>query len=116
MLSVLCIWKKTFFSLCPTQVGSIEDTNQIFGLSKTEPGITFMFAPFDGILGLGYPSIAASGATPVFDNMWNEGLVSQDLFSVYLSSYVGYSGPYQTEHFHNTHKRTASGTVRKQHS
>nr|XP_051689147.1 pepsin II-4 [Oryctolagus cuniculus] len=73
-------------SVPPTQVGSIEDTNQIFGLSKTEPGLTFLFAPFDGILGLGYPSISASDATPVFDNMWNEGLVSQDLFSVYLSS------------------------------
>ncbi|XP_040837825.1 pepsin II-4-like [Ochotona curzoniae] len=68
------------------KVGSIEDTHQIFGLSETEPGTTFMFAPFDGILGLGYPSISSSGATPVFDNMWNEGLLSQDLFSVYLSS------------------------------
>ncbi|XP_062053824.1 pepsin II-1 [Lepus europaeus] len=68
------------------KVGNIEDTNQIFGLSKTEPGITFLVAPFDGILGLGYPSISASDATPVFDNMWNQGLVSQDLFSVYLSS------------------------------
>ncbi|XP_069907359.1 pepsin-3-like [Oryctolagus cuniculus] len=67
-------------------VGSIEDTNQIFGLSETEPGSFLYYAPFDGILGLAYPSISASDATPVFDNMWNEGLVSQDLFSVYLSS------------------------------
>ncbi|XP_055987661.1 pepsin A [Sorex fumeus] len=68
------------------QVAGITDTNQIFGLSKTEPGSFLYYSPFDGILGLAYPSIASSGATPVFDNMWNQGLVSQDLFSVYLSS------------------------------
>lgn len=68
------------------QVGGITDTNQIFGLSQTEPGSFLYYAPFDGILGLAYPSIASSGATPVFDNIWNQGLVSQDLFSVYLSS------------------------------
>uniref|UniRef100_A0A8C4Y0T6 pepsin A n=1 Tax=Gopherus evgoodei TaxID=1825980 RepID=A0A8C4Y0T6_9SAUR len=68
------------------QVGGIEDTNQIFGLSETEPGSFFYYAPFDGILGLAFPSISSSGATPVFDNMMNEGLVSEDLFSVYLSS------------------------------
>ncbi|XP_039393856.1 pepsin A-like isoform X2 [Mauremys reevesii] len=68
------------------RVGGIVDTNQIFGLSETEPGSTFYYAPFDGILGLAFPSIASSGATPVFDNIMNEGLVSQDLFSVYLSS------------------------------
>uniref|UniRef100_A0A7N9CXM6 pepsin A n=1 Tax=Macaca fascicularis TaxID=9541 RepID=A0A7N9CXM6_MACFA len=67
------------------QVGGISDTNQIFGLSETEPGSFLYYAPFDGILGLAYPSISSSGATPVFDNIWDQGLVSQDLFSVYLS-------------------------------
>ncbi|KAK2100377.1 hypothetical protein P7K49_021725 [Saguinus oedipus] len=68
------------------QVGGIADTNQIFGLSETEPGSFLYYSPFDGILGLAYPSISSSGATPVFDNIWNQDLVSQDLFSVYLSS------------------------------
>ncbi|XP_072841605.2 pepsin A isoform X2 [Pogona vitticeps] len=68
------------------QVGGITVTNQIFGLSETEPGSFLYYSPFDGILGLAYPSISSSGATPVFDNMMSEGLVSQDLFSVYLSS------------------------------
>ncbi|CDQ86683.1 unnamed protein product [Oncorhynchus mykiss] len=35
--------------------------------------------------GPGFPNLAASGATPVFDNMMSQGLVSQNLFSVYLS-------------------------------
>ncbi|KAM6466301.1 pepsin A-like [Liasis olivaceus] len=68
------------------QVGSIQVTKQIFGLSETEPGSFLYYSPFDGILGLAYPGLSASGATPVFDNMMSEGLVSQDLFSVYLSS------------------------------
>nr|XP_044606073.1 pepsin A-like [Equus asinus] len=68
------------------RVGGIEDTNQIFGLSESEPSSFLYYAPFDGILGLAYPSISSSGATPVFDNIWDQGLISQDLFSVYLSS------------------------------
>uniref|UniRef100_A0A7N9D6C2 pepsin A n=1 Tax=Macaca fascicularis TaxID=9541 RepID=A0A7N9D6C2_MACFA len=74
------------------QVGGISDTNQIFGLSETEPGSFLYYAPFDGILGLAYPSISSSGATPVFDNIWDQGLVSQDLFSVYLSCNDDQSG------------------------
>uniref|UniRef100_A0A8C4X564 pepsin A n=1 Tax=Erpetoichthys calabaricus TaxID=27687 RepID=A0A8C4X564_ERPCA len=66
-------------------IGSIVDTNQMFGLSEDEPGSTFYYAEFDGILGLAYPSISASDATPVFDNMMNKGLITQDLFSFYLS-------------------------------
>ncbi|XP_058383375.1 pepsin II-2/3-like [Diceros bicornis minor] len=68
------------------KVGGIEDTNQIFGLSEKEPSLSLLLAPFDGILGLAYPSISASDATPVFDNIWDQGLISEDLFSVYLSS------------------------------
>ncbi|NXJ85992.1 PEPA protein, partial [Trogon melanurus] len=66
-------------------VAGISITNQIFGLAETEPGDFFYYCPFDGILGLAFPSISSSGATPVFDNMMSEDLVSQDLFSVYLS-------------------------------
>ncbi|XP_042688199.1 pepsin A-5 [Centrocercus urophasianus] len=66
-------------------VSSIDVENQIFGLSESEPGYFFYYCNFDGILGLAFPSISSSGATPVFDNMMNRHLVSQDLFSVYLS-------------------------------
>ncbi|KAM9605977.1 LOW QUALITY PROTEIN: pepsin A-5 [Morphnus guianensis] len=67
------------------QVAAIDVVNQIFGLAETEPGDFFYYSPFDGILGLAFPSISSSGATPVFDNMMSEGLVAKDLFSVYLS-------------------------------
>ncbi|KFQ90889.1 Pepsin A, partial [Nipponia nippon] len=75
-----------FLGYDTVRVAGIDVVNQIFGLSETEPGYFFYYAPFDGILGLAYPSIASSGATPVFDNMMLEDLVSSDLFSVYLSN------------------------------
>ncbi|XP_016071374.1 PREDICTED: cathepsin E [Miniopterus natalensis] len=59
---------------------------QQFGESVTEPGQTFVNAEFDGILGLGYPSLAVGGVTPVFDNMMAQNLVDVPMFSVYMSS------------------------------
>ncbi|CAM4565664.1 unnamed protein product [Lepidochelys olivacea] len=47
-------------------VRGIVDTNQIFGLSKTEPSYLSYFASYDGILGLAFSSISSSGAKPVF--------------------------------------------------
>ncbi|XP_014306716.2 cathepsin E-like, partial [Myotis lucifugus] len=58
---------------------------QQFGESVTEPGQTFVDAEFDGILGLGYPSLAVGGVTPVFDNMMAQNLVDVPMFSVYMS-------------------------------
>ncbi|NXE00839.1 PEPE protein, partial [Chaetorhynchus papuensis] len=68
---------------CP-QVASLVDTNQLFGLSTAEPGQFFVDVKFDGILGLGYPNLAADGITPVFDNLVNQSLLRENLFSVYL--------------------------------
>uniref|UniRef100_A0A669QWQ1 Peptidase A1 domain-containing protein n=1 Tax=Phasianus colchicus TaxID=9054 RepID=A0A669QWQ1_PHACC len=59
--------------------------NQMVGLSQWEPGSFLVHVPFDGFLGLGFPKIASSGATPLFDNMMSQGLVAQDLFSIYLT-------------------------------
>ncbi|NWI95410.1 PEPE protein, partial [Pitta sordida] len=66
-------------------VASLVDTNQLFGLSTAEPGRFFVDVKFDGILGLGYPDLAADGIPPVFDNLVNESLVQHNLFSVYLA-------------------------------
>ncbi|XP_036894771.1 chymosin-like [Sturnira hondurensis] len=66
-------------------VSSIVDSQQILGLSTQEPGEVFVYAHFDGILGLGYPLLASKHSVPVFDSMMNKHLVAQDLFSVYMS-------------------------------
>ncbi|KAG7220734.1 hypothetical protein INR49_017848 [Caranx melampygus] len=66
------------------EVGGLSVTNQVFGLSQTEaPFMAHMEA--DGILGLAFQSIAADNVVPVFDNMIKQGLVTDDVFSVYLS-------------------------------
>ncbi|XP_043828009.1 pepsin A-like [Dromiciops gliroides] len=68
------------------KIGDIEDTNQIFGLSQTESNTFLAFTTFDGILGMAYPEISEAGATPVFDNLWNQRLISKNVFAFYLSS------------------------------
>ncbi|XP_057583959.1 pregnancy-associated glycoprotein 2-like [Hippopotamus amphibius kiboko] len=66
------------------QIGNLVILGQIFGLSNTLIG--FEKAPFDGIVGLGYPSLALQWTTPVFDNMKTQGIISQPVFAFYLST------------------------------
>ncbi|KAM8754210.1 pepsin A-like [Acanthopagrus schlegelii] len=66
------------------EVGGIYVANQVFGLSQTEAAFMASMAA-DGILGLAFQSIASDNVVPVFDNMIKQGLVSQPMFSVYLS-------------------------------
>ncbi|KAK1335412.1 hypothetical protein QTO34_003198 [Cnephaeus nilssonii] len=68
------------------RVGDLVCKSQAFGLSKTESSKSLEYAAFDGILGLSYPALALTGTTPVFDSMWNQGLISENLFAFYLSS------------------------------
>ncbi|XP_017726240.1 PREDICTED: pepsin F-like [Rhinopithecus bieti] len=70
------------------KIGDLVDIGQGFDLSVKEPGKFTKYAVFDGILGLGYPSLGVEGATPVFDNLWNQGLLSQNLFAFYLSRWA----------------------------
>ncbi|NWJ09266.1 PEPA protein, partial [Crypturellus undulatus] len=76
---------KGYLAYDTVQVEDIQVPNQIFGLSMYEPGSFLYYVPFDGFLGLAFPSISFSNATPVFDNMMSQGLVSQNLFSIYLT-------------------------------
>ncbi|XP_070758164.1 pepsin A-like [Enoplosus armatus] len=61
--------------------------HQIFGVTETED-IFLMFVPWDGVLGLAFPGMALEGGPPIFDNMWNQGKIPQNMFSMYLSSSV----------------------------
>ncbi|XP_026511069.1 gastricsin-like [Terrapene carolina triunguis] len=75
-----------FFGYDTMTLQNIAVTNQEFGLSENEPGTNFIYAQFDGILGMAYPSLAVGGATTALQGMLQENLLSQPIFSFYLSS------------------------------
>uniref|UniRef100_A0A4X2KH32 Peptidase A1 domain-containing protein n=1 Tax=Vombatus ursinus TaxID=29139 RepID=A0A4X2KH32_VOMUR len=66
-------------------IQGISITNQEFGLSETEPGSSFVYANFDGILGLAYPAISAGEATTVMQGFLQENLLNEPVFAFYLS-------------------------------
>uniref|UniRef100_A0A4W2HAC8 Pregnancy-associated glycoprotein 2-like n=1 Tax=Bos indicus x Bos taurus TaxID=30522 RepID=A0A4W2HAC8_BOBOX len=67
------------------RIGNLVSLKQSFGLSQEEYG--FDGAPFDGVLGLAFPSISTKGAIPIFDNLWSQGAFSEPVFAFYLSKY-----------------------------
>ncbi|XP_069484331.1 cathepsin E-like [Ambystoma mexicanum] len=67
------------------QISNLSIKDQDFGESVLEPGMTFALAQFDGVLGLGYPSLAVAAAVPVFDKILEQKLVPEPVFSFHLN-------------------------------
>lgn len=66
------------------RIGDLKVKDQLFGEVTSEPGLTFAFARFDGIMGLGYDSIAVNGIRPPFYNMIDQKLLDEPVFAFYL--------------------------------
>lgn len=74
-----------FCSADNVDVAGVKSNNQIFAEAVKEPGVAFVAAKFDGILGMGYPQIAVNQIKPVFNQMFSQGHLSKNQFSFYLS-------------------------------
>ncbi|KZV37187.1 aspartic protein [Dorcoceras hygrometricum] len=74
-----------FFSEDHVKLGNLVVKGQEFIEATREPGVTFLAAKFDGILGLGFKEISVGDATPVWYNMVEQGLVKEPVFSFWLN-------------------------------
>ncbi|KAK1335413.1 hypothetical protein QTO34_003199 [Cnephaeus nilssonii] len=86
--SPICVTHRTFD---PRASSTFQSTDQPIelrtGIWPELGGVqqSLEYAAYDGILGLAYPALALRNTTPVFDSMWNQGLISENLFAFYLS-------------------------------
>uniref|UniRef100_A0A8C6E476 Peptidase A1 domain-containing protein n=1 Tax=Moschus moschiferus TaxID=68415 RepID=A0A8C6E476_MOSMO len=78
---------KGFLAYDTVRIGDLVSTDQEFGLSVAEYG--FEGIPFDGVLGLNYADMSSIGAIPIFDNLNNQGAISEPVFAFYLSKAKG---------------------------
>ncbi|KAL4613472.1 cathepsin D-like [Arapaima gigas] len=74
-----------FLSQDTCRIGSITVPKQVFAEATKLPGTAFYYAHFDGILGMGYPSISVDGVVPVFDNIMQQKKLRKNIFSFYLN-------------------------------
>lgn len=76
---------KGFLSVDNLNIAKMTVTNQTFGEATTLPGIAFVMAKFDGLLGMGFETISVDQAVTPFRNMIEQDLVPDPVFSFYLN-------------------------------
>jgi hypothetical protein len=79
------------FPCSVSKVGSILVKRQTFAEATDMLNDWLDVFKFDGVLGLGYSTIAEDDILPVFYNMIVQGLVNRPVFSFYLNRYAYHS-------------------------
>lgn len=74
-----------FHSIDTLALAGVDIVDQIFAEIVQEPSVSFAAGKFDGILGMGYPTIAVNDVTPVFQMMVAQGHVEQQVFSFWIN-------------------------------
>jgi len=74
-----------FLSEDTVSIGGLQIESQTFAEVTKEPGLSWIIAKFDGLLGFGYESISVDSVTPVWYNILSQQLVDQPIFSFWLS-------------------------------
>jgi len=78
-----------FISQDVVTLGGLAVQGQQFGEATAEPGLAFVVAQFDGILGLAFTAISVDSVTPVWYNILQQQLVPAPVFSFFLSNQPG---------------------------
>jgi cathepsin D len=75
-----------FLSVDTVRVGSLTVLNQKFGEATAEPGVSFVVAQFDGLLGLAFQTISVDFVTPFWYNVIKQKVLTNNVFSFFLSN------------------------------
>ncbi|XP_064086690.1 lysosomal aspartic protease-like [Macrobrachium nipponense] len=75
---------KGFLSADHLSVGDVPVEDQLFA-EITSEGLSFLPGKFDGIMGMAFVEISALEVPTVFDNMIDQGVVDDPIFSFYLN-------------------------------
>jgi len=76
-----------FTSQDTVTVGDVSVPNLQFAEAVKEPGVAFIAAHFDGILGFGYPQISVNGMPPFFQAALASGAIKEPKFAFSLATH-----------------------------
>jgi len=74
-----------FLSEDTVNFGGLNVVKTTFAEATAEPGLGFVVGKFDGILGMAFPNIAVDGVSPVWYNIIEQKLVTDNVFSFWLN-------------------------------
>ncbi|XP_002971198.2 aspartic proteinase A2 [Selaginella moellendorffii] len=74
-----------FLSVDDVTLGKLTVKGEVFAEATSEPGLTFMAAKFDGIMGLGFQAIAQARVVPIWYHIVEQQLVKEPVFSFWLN-------------------------------